>query len=70
MTIPENERVVLSKEPFSILCPKCNIPTTPVFSQWEIQLLQEHNSAFVQIECTRCNQVFSYTPFSKQIVVL
>gem|GEM_PF-7027742 len=70
MTILENERSVLSKEPFLILCPKCKIPTTPIFSQWEIQILQEHNSAFVQVECTTCDQVFSYTPFSKQIVAL
>lgn len=67
MTIPENERAVLSKESFLISCPTCNIPTTPVFSKWEIQVIQEHKDAFVQIECNKCGHAFSYTPFSKQI---
>ena len=58
----ENNRDTLSRQTFDILCPKCQKPTTPKFTKWEIQLLNEHTDAYVIVECLVCNKTYMYTP--------
>ncbi len=67
MAIPEGERVRLSEQLFTLVCPQCKTPIQTEYSKWDIQLLSEHASEGVDISCNHCSQDFIYTPSSHSV---